>query len=143
MFRHFTVNIRPHGKGRPRFRNAGKFVQAYTPKETRLYEQELRKAYLLEARANEWELLDEEIELCCNFYFEPPKSTSKKKVVEMLLGRIGYTKKPDIDNCVKAVMDSLNGVAWTDDKLVTRLVSNKEYSDTERVEVFIRKRGNK
>lgn len=35
----------------------------------------------------------------------------------------------DVDNLAKAILDSLNGVAYADDKLVSKLVVTKEYSE--------------
>lgn len=39
------------------------------------------------------------------------------------------TKKPDLDNLVKMVMDALNGVVWLDDSQVWQIVASKGYSD--------------
>jgi len=40
-------------------------------------------------------------------------------------------RRVDLDNLSKAVLDGLNGVIWTDDKLVYRLVLTKAYADRE------------
>jgi len=55
-----------------------------------------------------------------------PKSTSKKKTMQM----IGepHTKKSDLDNLVKAVLDSMNGKVFHDDGQICSLVLNKKYS---------------
>jgi crossover junction endodeoxyribonuclease RusA len=49
--------------------------------------------------------------------------------------------RKDVDNCAKAVLDGLNGVAWADDNQVTDLVIRKR-CDTKapRTEVTIRHR---
>ena len=39
----FEVLGKPVGKGRPRFRNAGKFVQTYTPEKTAVFENLVQK----------------------------------------------------------------------------------------------------
>ena len=35
------------------------------------------------------------------------------------------TFKPDVDNVIKLVLDALNGVAWSDDAQVTRVIAYK------------------
>ena len=50
-------------------------------------------------------------------------------------GAIGCGTKPDADNIAKAVLDALNGLAYTDDSKVTRLVVVKLYGTEPRVEV--------
>jgi Holliday junction resolvase RusA-like endonuclease len=48
------------------------------------------------------------------------------------------TKKPDGDNIAKAILDSLNDVAYHDDSYVVELVASKYYTDgEERVNVVI------
>ena len=42
-----------------------------------------------------------------------------------------------MDNIAKIILDGLNGVAYTDDKQVTRLEIEKVYSDTPCVVVYI------
>ena len=41
-----------------------------------------------------------------------------------------HTVKPDVDNLVKLVLDSLNGIVYQDDKQVARLELIKVYGDT-------------
>ena len=55
----------------------------------------------------------------------------------MLDGKIRPTKKPDVDNIVKTIMDAGNGVIWHDDKSVVEVVVCKWYSDNPRVEVCV------
>lgn len=40
-----------------------------------------------------------------------------------------YPRKCDADNIAKAVLDALNGVAWKDDRQVTRLVCEKRIAE--------------
>ena len=71
-------------------------------------------------------------------YYPIPQSTSKKRRKEMLEHRIRPTVKPDLDNVAKLIFDALNGVAWYDDNAIVDTQVRKFYSDTPRVEVFIR-----
>lgn len=60
------------------------------------------------------------------FYMPFPSSWSGKKK-ERNNGLI-HTSKPDIDNMVKGVFDSLNKIAWKDDNQVFEIHSKKMYS---------------
>lgn len=71
-------------------------------------------------------------------FYEVPKSYSKKKKQEMLDGQLYPTKKPDIDNIAKCVLDALNKLAYRDDTQVVRLHMEKHYNQIPRVEVEIK-----
>ena len=71
-------------------------------------------------------------------FFEVPKSKSKKFKERALLGLERPTKKPDIDNIVKALQDALNGLAYKDDSSIVYLSVAKCYSEIPRVEVILR-----
>lgn len=70
-------------------------------------------------------------------YYDIPKSTSKSKRQQMLSGILLPTKKPDIDNIAKCILDALNGVAFHDDTQVVKLCMEKFYAEKPRVEVEI------
>ena len=55
----------------------------------------------------------------------------------MLLGNISPTKKPDIDNIVKIVLDALNKYVFEDDNQITKLDVEKVYAEEEKVYVAI------
>jgi len=133
--RSFTVYGTPVGKGRPRFRNTGKFVQAYTPEKTAAYETLVKLAYQQEHGGAP--LLAGALHMRIEAYFPIPKATSKKNIEKMLHGDILHTKKPDADNVIKAIADALNGVAYADDSAISSLTVMKKYSDTPRVEIMI------
>jgi len=59
--------------------------------------------------------LDEPIRCDVEFVFPRPKSMVWRT---RAMPRVPHTKKPDRDNCDKAVMDALTGPAWRDDALV-------------------------
>ena len=115
----FTVKGNPFGKERPKFARRGNFVQTYTAKGRKF-----EKGRPLDIRIIA--------------YYPIPKSASKKKQREMLEHRLRPTVKPDLDNVAKLVYDALNGVAWYDDNAIVDTQVRKFYSDTPRVEVFIR-----
>jgi Holliday junction resolvase RusA-like endonuclease len=62
-------------------------------------------------------------------YYGVPKSKSKKVAADMLNGHILPTKKPDIDNIAKIILDGLNGIAWDDDKQIVELLVGKRYGE--------------
>ena len=70
-------------------------------------------------------------------YYRIPKSASKKKRAAMLAGEIRPTKKPDMDNVVKIIADSLNNLAYYDDTQIVDCQCRKFYSENPRVEVTI------
>ena len=55
----------------------------------------------------------------------------------MLQNKVRPTKKPDIDNIIKAVLDALNGIAYKDDTQVVQVMAQKKYADKAFVEVAI------
>lgn len=61
------------------------------------------------------------------FMRPPPKDQHRGfRALAMNPARVADTKRPDIDNLTKFVMDSLQGVAYSDDKQVVSLVAEKQ-----------------
>ena len=118
-------------KQRPRFN--GRY--AYTPERTVNYENWVKACYIEKYRSNN--LLDAPLEVHIIAYYEIPKSTSKKKKQEMLEDKIRPTIKPDTDNIAKSILDSLNGIAYLDDKQVVDLRVRKQYAEVPSVSVWI------
>ena len=131
--RSFTVYGTPVGKGRPRFRNTGKFVQTYTPEKTANYETLVKLAYQQEYGGEP--LLAGAISAKIIAYFPIPKSTSRKAKKEMLNG--WHVKKCDADNLIKSILDALNEVAYRDDSAVAKIYCEKRYSEMPRVEISL------
>lgn len=132
----FIIYGDPKAKGRPRFARRGNFVSAYTDKKTLDYENLVKFAYL-EACNNEPQMSANPIEIVINCYFIAPKSTAKKKKIMMLNNEIKHTKKPDIDNLIKAIFDGLNKIAFNDDSQIISIKATKNYAEQPRVEVEI------
>ena len=133
----FTRPGYPMGKQRPRFVRKGKFVSTYTPKETKSYEEKVKRSYL--KASNNLFFGDDPIDISTKAYYPIPKSVSKKKREQMINGSIPCTKKPDIENNSKAIMDGLNKVAYNDDSQVCKLNAEKMYGEDPRVEVILKK----
>lgn len=78
--------------------------------------------------SNDYIINDLPVMVTIEFNFLPPKSYSKSKLKQVIDGRLMYTKKPDIDNLVKGVMDAMNGLVYKDDNQVISINAIKKYS---------------
>ena len=121
------------GKARPRMNT--RTGKTYTPTKTKDYEYLLRQWFVM--KYPNFETIEGRVAVSIIAYFDIPKSTSKKKETEMLKESISPTKKPDIDNIVKIVLDAINKFAFKDDTQVTRLEVEKKYSKAPKVCVKI------
>jgi len=70
-------------------------------------------------------------------YYTIPASASKKRQAAMEAGEIRPVKKPDVDNIIKVVADSLNQVAYRDDADLVKVSLEKFYGRQPRIEVEI------
>lgn len=117
----FEIEGKPVGKGRPRFWNG----HAVTPQATKDYEKKVALAYK-ECKLPLYENEPVEVEIIAKYPI--PKQTKKADRLLMMSRKIIPTKKPDIDNIAKIILDGLNGVAYTDDNQVCCLNVRKEYT---------------
>lgn len=121
------------GKARPRMNT--RTGRAYTPTKTKLYEYSLRQWFCM--NYSNFKPIEGRVKVSIIAYFEIPKSTSKKKEAEMLSNNISPTKKPDIDNIVKIVLDGMNKFAFKDDTQVIKLEVEKKYAEKPRMYIKI------
>mgnify|MGYP002710142559 CR=1 FL=1 len=119
------------GEARPRL-NA-RSGNVYTPTKTKNYEY-LTRFYFTQ-KYREYIPAEGRVKISIIAYFDIPKSTSKKKEAEMLENRISPTKKPDIDNITKVVLDALNKFAYKDDTQITEITVVKKYASTPKVKI--------
>ena len=132
----FTLEGTPTGKGRPKFARRGKFVSTYTPLKTKNYEDRIREV-AREAMGSS-EPLDTPISACFYITMPVPASYSKKAKTACLLGVTRPTKKPDVDNIIKAFLDAMNGIVYLDDCQVVDLHAKKIYGTVGMVQVYIK-----
>lgn len=125
----FTIPGDPQGWQRTRTANG----QHFTAPETRAYQNTIRWL----AKSAKVQLITGPVSLVVEAFYRIPESAPKKRKAAMLAGEEYPTKKPDIDNVVKNVMDALNVMAWTDDAQVVSLNVTKVWSDNPRVEVSV------
>ncbi len=132
----FNVPGAPQGKGRPKFSTINGHVNARTPDKTVVYENLIRTEFRQQCGSKKFEpgvMLD----LRIRAYYAIPESVSKKKKAAMEKGEIRPTKKPDADNILKVVADSLNQIAYHDDAQIVDTQIRKFYSRYPRLEVSI------
>lgn len=135
----FKIPGEPVGKGRPKFSTRGGFVQTYTPERTRDYEKLVRDCFIIqcgEACLGYFEP-QEPVFLTVVAYFQAPKNASKAKRAAMEADALRPTKRPDLDNLVKCILDGVQKVAMHDDSQVVGITASKHYSDDPHVIVVL------
>lgn len=125
------IRERAVGKGRPRFNT--KTYTTYTPEKTRAFEQRLKMYFIKKYKRPEVSENPFKIKILAEF--KPPKSLSKKKQMQ-LIGK-PYPKKPDMDNITKAILDSLNGLAYKDDNQIVSINAEKKYGLADRIIIIL------
>lgn len=121
------------GKARPRMNT--RTGKAYTPSKTKNYEYEIKQWFV--HKYPNFQTLETRLKIQIIAYYDVPKSTSKKQAEKMEKQIISPTKKPDIDNIAKIVLDALNKLAYKDDTQVTKLELEKVYADQAKLYIKI------
>lgn len=125
------IRERAVGKGRPRFNT--KTYTTYTPEKTKAFEEKLKMYFIKKYRKPG--VSENPFKIKILIEFKPPKSTSKKMLQKLC--DTPYTKKPDLDNIIKAILDSLNGLVYKDDNQITQIISEKKYGLTDRIIIIL------
>lgn len=120
----FEVPGEPRGKGRPRFNRQTGIT--YTDSETRSYEKKIMAYYRQQMNGFRWPD-GTFVSVAVTAVYPIPKSATKASVAAIQEGKILPKKKPDIDNILKVVLDSLNGIAYKDDSQVVTVTGQKVY----------------
>ncbi len=68
------------------------------------------------------------------YFYRPPILRSYN---EQELNAVTHNRKPDIDNCIKYILDVGNNLFWHDDCQVTEIYAKKMWSKTPRTEISI------
>lgn len=133
MIYEFEIPGKITGKGRPRVNTTTAI--AYTPAKTKEYEELVKQYFIIKYRRIN--PLEGRIKINITAYFSVPKNTSKKQEENMLNNAISPTKKPDIDNIAKIILDALNKLAFKDDNQITKLEIEKKYGTEEKIFVKV------
>ena len=113
-----TIPISPKPQSRPRSTVVKGRIKVYEDKEAKIYKEAIK--IVCKNRIKEKIQKPNPVSLHIIFYL---KNIS--------------TKKPDVDNLSKAILDALNGLLFDDDAQVIYLVSEKIQSDSESVVIKI------
>ena len=132
----FTVYGTPTPKGRPRFSTRGKFPVAYTPEKTKAYEFEVGMMAL--AAMGGTKPLEGALEAFIYITYAVPESYSKKRLEACLSGSEKHTKKPDLDNVIKSVIDGMDKIVFDNDSQITSIHATKVYGEVAKAEVMVR-----
>ena len=120
----FHIPGAPHGQARPRFSRRG---FAYKLGRDKIIESNIAALFSIAAKQAQVQvdqMHDKPIRVDIIAVFDAPASISKGKLATLTF----VTKRPDIDNIAKGVLDGLNGVAWKDDTQVVHMEVRKEYA---------------
>lgn len=128
----FTIPGKPQGKSRPRF--GQKCV--YTDKKTTDYEKTVKLLYRHAAGLTTFPDKTP-IRIDIRAYYPIPKRTSGIQRTAMCLGKLLPTKRPDLDNVSKIILDALNGIAYHDDAQIAILTASKLYANEPHVTVTV------
>ena len=130
--REFKIPGKAQAKQRPRMGRSG---IVYTPKETLVYENYVKMCYSDYAKEFGWLPYENQVRAEIEVLVAVPKSDSKTKKKAKIEGMIRPAVKPDCDNLAKSILDSLNGLAYHDDKQVVDLFVKKYYAENAEVRV--------
>jgi len=128
----FSVDGDPVPQPRPRVSTQGGFARAYVPKGHAVHA--YRASLALAAKTAGCFPHAAPVDVVIDFVFGRPKSHLNKSGVKADAPK---TPRIDIDNAIKATLDSLNGIAWEDDSQVVRIVATKSYGTEGRTTVRI------
>lgn len=125
----FELNLPPTPGKRTRFSRSGK---AYNPNR-KLIEQ------------IKWQLkpfapsspLTGRLEVAYTFYLPLPKNVSAIKKRQMLNDVIGHTKRPDVDNLAYLITNTMKGIIYTDDSLITDMHMFKRYAERPKIVIKV------
>lgn len=112
-------------KQRPRAAMSGEHARVYTPKDTIYYENYIKTLFLEKYKDSNFDNLPLSVYIKC--YFKLNQTQMKVEEAEF----IPCKTKKDLDNIAKIVLDSLNGIAFNDDKQITSLRVEKCYTREE------------
>jgi len=128
----------PIAQGRPKFSTKDGYYRAYDPPASREYKQVVLLHALRQMRRRE--PMEGPLSLSVRVYRSVPTSWSEKRKRMAYAGQIRPVSRPDTDNYVKGVLDSLEGVVFQNDSQVVEYHEpfGKWYSDRPRIEIEVK-----
>lgn len=132
MTQEFFIQTIPQAQARARFARMGNFVKTYDPAKCKDYKSDLK-----------WQIIEQHpkkiigpITMVVDFLMPRPKNHFGAKGLKAT-APIFHTTRPDVDNCIKALMDCAKGILWDDDTQVAVLVATKKYSEITGIRILI------
>jgi crossover junction endodeoxyribonuclease RusA len=113
-----TLNIEPCPKGRPRTSFIQGKAHTYTPEKTLVAQETI--VVLLKKYQDQCFPAHVPVKLTCTFWRHKSIWLPKKE-------RLPF-RKPDLDNFLKLIMDSMNGILVADDAQITTIIMQKKWS---------------
>lgn len=130
----FIIYGDPVPKARPRFARIGRFIRTYTDKKTLIAENSFKiKAFKYKPAKP----LEGALKIMLGIYVRIPKTYTSKKIIQAESGTIKPITRPDLDNFIKLILDSMNKTFYKDDNQIVWLNCFKAYSKNPRIEVMI------
>lgn len=121
------------GKERPRLNINSGII--YTPGRTKDYELLVQQSFRV--KYPRFKQIEGRVKVDIISYMKIPKQTSKAKRQEMIDNKISPTRKPDIDNIAKVILDAMNKYIIQDDTQVSKISVEKRYGEIDKVYVKI------
>lgn len=134
-FFRLTIHSEPKAKARPRAAVVNGRARLYTPATTRRYEDLVRKTALRDWRRSPLQAVA--VSLVAVFYLPLPVSWPAWRVAAARDGDVVPVGRPDLDNLVKACVDGLSGVVFSDDSLIVEERTAKRYDENPRVDLVL------
>ena len=134
---HFKIEGKPVPQGRPRAVRMGAGVRMYDPPKSKAYKQMVFAKVRSYMKINGIQTITEPLAVHLNFYFTPPKSYSKKRIQAIEAKEELLTKKPDLDNLAKSILDACNNLLFEDDSQIVGLTIGKHYGHEDYVDVKV------
>lgn len=129
MIQTLWIPLIPKPQGRPRAFVRGRHAGMYKDPQSRRYEDNLTAVLL--SHNPPTAPRGAGVKLSVTFMMPRPQGHYGKQGVKDRYREICHTGRPDLDNLVKALKDSANGVLWHDDAQISVLHASKVYADGE------------
>lgn len=113
-----TIDTEPQAKGRPRTAFKDGRVRTYTPERTMIAQESI--IAILKQYQDVSFPAHIPVKLTCIFYRHKSKWLPKREKLPF--------RKPDLDNFLKLLLDSMNGILIADDAQITTIEMKKRWS---------------
>jgi Holliday junction resolvase RusA-like endonuclease len=113
-----TIDCEPQAKGRPRFAIRNGIARSYTPEKTMIAQETI--VAMLQSYKTQRFPEHIPVKLTCTFWRHKSKWLPKRESQPF--------RKPDLDNFLKLLMDSINGLLVADDAQICTIEMKKRWS---------------